>query len=141
MNQIKHQGNLPGPIRSFGLFGKGMDIIWSEIGYPEIWECNTPGELGKLGHLDDCEFQVLIDKDNGRYYLVAMSVDPDRVKTKVDASEFSKEDLLEDEGIKPVTIVYYTEIGIEEYRIWQHEDRKKRVIYLKNKAREEDVDI
>lgn len=139
MKQIKTIGNLPNPIRNFGLFSKKMTGIWEKVGYPEIWECSTPGELGKEGHLDDCEFQVLIDKDTSRYYLVAMSVDPDRVKAKVEDTEFGDGDVIEDTAARPATIVYYVEINSEEFRIWQHEDRNKRITWLRTKAREEEL--
>jgi len=119
MKKITNKGNLPPPLQHSGLLSEEMyNRVWSTYGEPEIWECNKVDEVGILGHLDECEFQVLIDKGRNRYYLVAMSADPDRSKGKIDTTEDGEIVIDPDESPKPVTVVYYTEITRPEYLVW-----------------------
>jgi len=117
-----------------GLFSDKMQAVWDVFGEPEIWECNTVDELGKLGHLDECEFQVLIDKGRGRYYLTAMSADPDRDKGKIETLESGLVVVEEDTSPKPCTILYYVEISSEGYRRWRKEDRERNLTTLRRRA-------
>lgn len=135
MNQIQNKGNLPPPIERMGLFSPKMNEVWEKVGFPEIWECSTIDELGKVGHLDECEFQVLIDKEHGRYYLTAMSVDPNRLKTKIDTLESGEEIVEEDTDPKPTTILYYTEINGAQFKLWQVADMEHRREMIMQRAR------
>lgn len=130
MRKITNKGNLPPPLQHSGLLSEEMyNRVWSIHGEPEIWECTSTSEVGKLGHLDECEFQVLIDKGRNRYYLVAMSADPDRAKVKTDTTEEGEVVIDPDESPRPATIVYYTEITWNEYLVWRAADAAKRKGY------------
>ena len=128
MKQIHKDGNLPDPIR-IGIQRSGLERMTEQYGLAtgiEIWECNSVAEVGTLGHLDDCEFQVLIDKKNSRYYLVALTVDPERVRAKVDTTEGGDQIVIPDTSQKPATAVYYTEVIWEEYKLWRAADAQVR---------------
>ena len=132
MNEIKRRGNLPTPLRRSGIYSKQMRAIWDKVGAPAIYECTSVDEVGKYGHLDDCEFQVLIDRDVDRYYLVALTVDPERLRARVEDTEFTDNDIVEDdESPKPPTVIYFVEISVEQYRLWQKYDREKRLDFIK----------
>ena len=93
---------------------------------PEVWECSSVYELARAAAFDECEKQVLVDKDRGRHYLCAMSVDPERTRTRIDSTEFSPEDLVEDESPKSPMVLYFCEISRAEFRLWQAADEDRR---------------
>ena len=126
MRQIRNSGNAPPPIRRMGIFSSKMLPVWMKYGRLEVWECSDVDELAGAAHLDDCEFQILIDKANSRYYLAAMSVDPDRIRGTLDTTEDGAPIMREDTSIKPGTVVYYTEVSAGQYKVWIAADRKYR---------------
>ncbi len=129
MRLIDHEGNLPPPVRRLGLWSKRMQEAVKSYGLAggiEIWECGSVSEVGSKGHLDECEFQVLIDKKSTRYYLVAMSVDVDRVRAKVDTTESGDQIVVPDYSPKPATVAYYCEVSSGEYKLWRTADAVRR---------------
>jgi hypothetical protein len=128
LKKIERLGNTPRPIQL--LFGGSIASnakLWEKYGKPEIWECTSMEEIGKNAHLDSCEMQILIDKKNNRYYLVAMTIDGERVRAKIDEDETGLI-LVEDTGKKPTTVVYFMEVTKAHFDRWAEEDRKRRSI-------------
>jgi hypothetical protein len=144
MKRIDTEGNLPKPIkRLLGLSDvKTQNALWDVFGYPMIIECTNVEEFGKFAHEDECEIQTLIDQSNSRYYLTAMSIDPERIRQKVDelvyydlnkGKEVATPTVVPDDAPKPTTIVFYIEISEGEYKKWAQEDAKRRVEAIVNK--------
>ena len=141
MKKIEVTGDMPRPVRALGLLTTQMDNRRDETRIslqttdpelaailaapPEVWECNGVEELSIVANFDECEMQVLIDKAVGRYYLCAMSVDPERTRTKIEDTP-SGPILVEDEGPKSPMVLYYTEIVEAEFKKWQEADTRRR---------------
>ena len=140
MKKISNIGNMPPPVSTMvGGIVKTVELFAKETGIAsglEIWECNTVDELSKIAHLDECEFQVLIDKKNTRYYLVAMSVDPYRQKMRTNTTDEGLIIIEEDPYPKPATVLYFTEIGSEEYILWKKADVTRRRQLVMNRIRQ-----
>lgn len=151
MNKITTAGNLPRPIQNIGLLTPQMNKAREELqaklmltNYdlamtlsmpPEIWECKDVQELGTAAHLDECEIQVLRDRPNNRYYLSAMSVDPDRERGKITTTESGISLVEADSEPKPAMILYYTEITRTQFQTWQQVDTEKRLDAVRNEGR------
>ena len=152
MNRITAAGNLPPPVRKMGLLGDDMEKklqgIRAEVAKvdtnlanilavgPEVWECRNVYELSMAATFEECEHQVLVDRDTARYYLCAMSVDPERTRTRVDGP-----DIVEDEGPRSPMVLFFTEVGEGEYHYWQRADMGKRRDWIRAKATSQRPDV
>jgi hypothetical protein len=137
MKRIQREGRLPLPIkRLLGLSDeKTQNAIWEVYGYPEVWECISVEEFGTATQKEECEVQPLIDRETGRYFLTSMTIDAERLRTKMDEVVVYDQRQGKDVGVpvaapddspKPTTVVHYIEISESQYKKWASEDYKKR---------------
>lgn len=152
MKKIKRVGGLPKPINTLlGISNEEIqNALWNVHGYPEIWECSNIEEFGEYAHYDECEIQPLIDNATNRYFITAMTIDPDRVRQKIDeiisydqvkGKEVGIPAVVPDEAPKPMTIVYYVEITEGEYKVWAKADADRRIKLINERNRKKSTRI
>ena len=114
MKQIYHLGNLPSPVQIFvktealanmyagGKLSEGADAQLKEF-MPEIWEARDYDELLMIIKGEtDLSHEILIDKENGRYYFTSVG-SSGRIKFKgdwtIDETQVNVEQTTERNGI------------------------------------------
>lgn len=155
MREVRGEGNIPKPLLALGIFNEeslnklsavmkklqALGMSDEDIDYLnttttsefKVYECSNLTELAQVAELDDCMKQVVTDKDTGRHYLCALTIDPGRVKTHLLESGIYTIDTRP----RPARVLYFLEISNGEFKLWRRSDIEQRRDWWNNKLRVE----
>jgi hypothetical protein len=155
MRRVDTKGGLPKVLLQFGMFddeaqGKLNDVLRKlpvefrdmlRSSTFEVYECNNITELATMAMFDECEKQVVIDKETKRLYFCALTIDVGRSKTKVAENEFGLYEVTIDDSPRPARVLYFLEVNDRDYRRWRTSNALQRREWIENKMRIEKEEL
>ena len=154
VRQIIRTGNLPEKLKQFGMLDEeSQNKLEIELkkqlpeirallrAQAQVFECVSLTELSLYASLDDCAKGMIVDKKTGRYYLVGITIDPGRKKSKLEDTELMDYDIVEDFAARPARVMYFIEVSHHDFKLWQVSDRQQRQDWWDGKKERERLQI
>jgi hypothetical protein len=139
VRQIIRTGNLPRKLMQFGMLDEESQNKLEEVlkrqppevrallrSPAQVFECVSLTELSLYASLDDCAKGMIVDEDANRYYLVGLTIDPGRKKSKLEDTELMDDDTVEDVSARPARVMYFMEVSHHDFKSWQRSDLQQR---------------